>query len=87
LQEARDLVEAGERRASVVLQRVKSRLEAVPGAVLDYVAVVDADTLQPVDRLRKEVLVAVAVSFGATRLIDNTLIQADEAPPEGGSPP
>ena len=38
------------------------------------VAVVDFETLQPVDLLRGRVLVAVAASFGATRLIDNILL-------------
>jgi pantoate--beta-alanine ligase len=77
LQQARQLVGVGERRAAVVREAVRARIENTPGATLDYAAVVDADTLQPVDRLPKETLVAVAVRFGTTRLIDNTLIQCD----------
>jgi len=37
----------------------------------DYVAVVDADRLEPVSRLRRRVLVAVAARVGRARLIDN----------------
>jgi len=37
----------------------------------DYVAVVDADTLEPVTRVRGRVLVAVAARVGRARLIDN----------------
>jgi pantoate--beta-alanine ligase len=48
-----------------------SRIAATPGAELGYAAVVDADTLKPVRKLKGEVLVALAVKFGTTRLIDN----------------
>ena len=44
-------------------------------AQVDYVAVVDPDTLQPKTDLAKPVLLAAAVYFGRTRLIDNALIQ------------
>jgi pantoate--beta-alanine ligase len=74
LAEARTLVERGERDAALVQQQLAARLAAVPGATLDYAAVVDAETLQPVARLQGTVLVAVAVKFGATRLIDNILL-------------
>ena len=39
--------------------------------MLDYAAAVDAETLMPVTPLRGTVLLALAVKFGATRLIDN----------------
>ena len=74
LEKARSLAESGERSALVLKRTVASMIEAAPGAAVDYVAVVDADSLQPVDRLQGEVLVAVAVKFGATRLIDNVVI-------------
>jgi pantoate--beta-alanine ligase len=75
LEEARGLVENGERNPAVLIRRMMSRFQTTPGAVVDYVAVVDAETLQPVERLSGTVLVAVAVKFGTTRLIDNTLLQ------------
>lgn len=55
-------------------QALAARIEAA-GAEVDYAAVVDADSLQPVDRLRGSVLLAVAVKFGTTRLIDNVLVE------------
>jgi pantoate--beta-alanine ligase len=75
LQEVRALVDGGERDAARLRQRLVARVEATPGAVLDYAEVVDADTLQPVGRLQGEILVALAVSFGRTRLIDNALLR------------
>ncbi len=74
LEEARALIAGGERDAGRVRQVLADRVRATPGAVLDYAAVVDADTLEPLDRLRGDVLLALAVKFGDTRLIDNVLL-------------
>jgi pantoate--beta-alanine ligase len=71
LTEARSRIEAGERDAAVIRQHLVERIAATPGAVMDYAAVVDARSLQPLQRLRGEILLAVAVKFGGTRLIDN----------------
>src|SRR5438309_5107306 len=68
LTEAKGRIEAGERDASAIRHFVAARIQATPGATLDYAAVVDAKTLQPLDRLRGDVLIALAVKFGATRL-------------------
>jgi pantoate--beta-alanine ligase len=75
LEEARRLVESGERDAAAVQRVLADRIQETPGAVLDYAAVVDAETLQPVDRLAGAVLLAVAAKFGPTRLIDNLKLQ------------
>jgi pantoate--beta-alanine ligase len=72
---ARRWIEAGERDARVVRRGLAGMVQETPEAVLDYAAVVDAATLKPLERLHGEVLLALAVKFGATRLIDNTLIQ------------
>jgi pantoate--beta-alanine ligase len=77
LEEARGLVSGGERDARQVRQAIVNRIQAASGAVLDYAAVVDADTLQPIDRLQGDVLIALAVRFGATRLIDNLQLSVD----------
>jgi pantoate--beta-alanine ligase len=74
LAEVRARVEAGERDGLAVQRDLAARLAAAPGAVLDYASVVDADTLRPVECLQGRVLVAVAVRFGGTRLIDNTVL-------------
>jgi len=75
LEEARRQVAAGERRAEELTKRARDRIAAAPGARIDYVAVVDFATLQPIEILHGRVLVAAAVYFGATRLIDNLLLE------------
>jgi pantoate--beta-alanine ligase len=73
LTEARRRIEAGERDAAAVRRAMVDLIASTPGAVLDYAAVVDADSLQPLARLvpDRPLLLALAVKFGGTRLIDN----------------
>lgn len=72
---ARQRIETGERNARAIRRLLEERLAATPGAQLDYAAVVDADTLAPLDRLSGAVLLALAVKFGDTRLIDNIQLE------------
>lgn len=65
---AEALLRAGERRAAVIVERV---LEGLAAERVDYVELVDAAEFQPVDRVDRPVVLAVAVFVGATRLIDN----------------
>jgi pantoate--beta-alanine ligase len=77
LMEARTRIDRGERDAAVVQQAIEERIASTPGAVLDYAAVVNADTLEALTRLTPDqpILLALAVKVGGTRLIDNLLIQ------------
>jgi pantoate--beta-alanine ligase len=86
--EARRRIEAGERDAAAVQQAMAKRIACVPGAVLDYAAVVDADSLQALSRIDAEhsVLLALAVRFGGTRLIDNLLIPVSRDPQGSAGP-
>lgn len=54
-----------------LLKEMKMVIEAEPLAVIDYVSAVDALTMEPVDKIDRPVLVAMAVYIGKTRLIDN----------------
>ena len=72
--EARDKVTAGERRAAVISDLIRTRMDAVQDAQIDYISVVDAHALSDLEMLSGEVLIAVAVKLGPTRLIDNLRI-------------
>lgn len=54
-----------------VLNPMKAIIEAEPLARIDYVMMVDALTMQPIEKADRDVLVAMAVYIGKTRLIDN----------------
>jgi pantoate--beta-alanine ligase len=85
LEEARKLIENGESDASRVRQLMATRITATPGAVLDYAAVVDADTLLPLPEVPARALLALAVKFGQARLIDNVKVSPRQLPsPPGG---
>jgi len=75
LAEAKLALAAGEREAVKVARAVRQKLEAATGIELQYVAVVDPDTLADLARIADKVLVAVAAKVGTTRLIDNVLLR------------
>lgn len=62
---------AGERTAAALLGDVQAAL--APGRI-DYASLVDAAELQPLERVERPALVAVAAFFGGVRLIDNTVL-------------
>ncbi len=65
----------GETSCGTITQIVHDSLDAEPGAVTDYIALVDPDTLEPIERISEEpALLAVAVRFGNVRLIDNIIL-------------
>lgn len=69
------LAESGETKAQVIREAVKKEIEKEPMAKIDYVDVVDFDTITPIDTLQGSVLVAIAVFIGKTRLIDNFIVE------------
>ncbi|HTO69918.1 MAG TPA: pantoate--beta-alanine ligase [Myxococcota bacterium] len=77
LHEARALVRAGVRDATVLCHETRRRIEKEPLAEIDYVEIVDAESLEPQRELRAPAVLALAVRFEGTRLIDNTLLVAE----------
>lgn len=66
-----ELVADGERNAQTVIKAMTDKINTEPLARIDYVNVVDALSIEPLDVVKGEVLVAIAVYIGKTRLIDN----------------
>jgi pantoate--beta-alanine ligase len=67
-------VAGGERGSAALVQAGMAVLQGADGVRVDYLAVVDAETLLPVETVRTGTLVAVAAYVGKTRLIDNFLV-------------
>lgn len=75
LREAKLAFKKGERNAADLAQIVKNRIATEPLAKLDYVAIVDCNSLQTVDKIGdEETLIVVAVHVGPVRLIDNVIL-------------
>ena len=73
----RSLVEGGEKDSAVILKEMKSIIENEPLARIDYVEIVDMNTMKNIDKVKGDVLCAMAVYIGKTRLIDNFIYYAD----------
>ncbi len=74
LETVRRRIDAGERQAAPLIGEMTGLISQAPAARLDYASIVDFQTLGPIDKLRGRILVALAVYFGTTRLIDNIVL-------------
>ena len=71
LKEGKAALESGERDAAKVKQIVTDKINSEKLSKIDYVEIVDWNNLEPVEKVTDDVLCAVAVYIGKTRLIDN----------------
>ena len=76
LQRAKAFLQEGEQRASLILDEMNGILRSEPLVRVDYIQICDADTLQEVDRIEGDVVVALAAYLGKTRLIDNLVFRS-----------
>lgn len=74
LTEGEKMLKTGEKDAAKVVKTITDMIESEPLARIDYVELVDWNTLKPVETINGKVLVAVAVYIGTTRLIDNIIL-------------
>ena len=75
LGETERLIKSGVDDPVAVKEKIKEILLSVDSSAIDYIAVVDGRTLDDLTRITGTVLIALAVRFGRTRLIDNILIE------------
>jgi pantoate--beta-alanine ligase len=80
LQRAEELVAAGQQDADTIREAMLAVLWGEPDVRVEYAAVVDPETLEPVQRVAPRAVALVAAFVGQTRLIDNTLLVAGTAP-------
>jgi len=72
---AQELVGTGERNAVKLIGEITTLIQTSPLADIEYVAVADVNTLKAVESIQGKVLLALAVRFGKTRLIDNIVLE------------
>jgi pantoate--beta-alanine ligase len=78
LKAARELADAGERSATALLAAAHAALEPFH-VEAEYVALVDPTTLEPLEQLEGDALLAIAARVGDVRLIDNTTLHPDRS--------
>lgn len=69
------MVEEGEHDTSIIIAAMTAEIKKESLAKIDYVKIVDLDTMQQIDTIEKSALAAIAVYIGKTRLIDNFMIE------------
>ena len=74
LQRAEELTGRGENSAAKVAAEMRKVIQKVKGTRIEYIATVNAETLEPVKEIKGRTLVALAVRIGKARLIDNVIL-------------
>ena len=75
LRDAKRAAKEGERNAAKLMEIVRQKISEEPLAQIDYVTLVDNETLETIDKIgEREALLAVAARFGDVRLIDNVIL-------------
>lgn len=75
LKQAKDRIRQGIHERFPLLQEVEASIQAEPLARIDYAALCDPASLEPIERIQKEAVLLLAVKIGSVRLIDNLLIR------------
>ncbi len=75
LRRAKSLIQNGERRADKILSATRAMIQTQNPTKIDYIECRNATTLGPLSRIKGNVLIAMAVWFSKTRLIDNIIIK------------
>lgn len=65
----------GEKRAGLLCEKIAGVLATAPLARADYIEIADGETLRPVEKVKRGDVLALAVFFGKTRLIDNLVLR------------
>jgi pantoate--beta-alanine ligase len=75
LELAEDLIKIGIRKASAIEQKMRSLIESVPGAQIDYIAFNRWNDLAPLEKLTGEVMISLVVKIAGVRLLDNVILK------------
>jgi pantoate--beta-alanine ligase len=78
LQTCRRLIGTGTTETHQIISEMRKILQQIPSGQIEYISIVDAETLESIEKIAGKVLAAVAVKVGPARLIDNILVDADK---------
>ncbi len=78
LQKCREMIDAGITDTGQITAEMRKILSQAASIQIEYVSIVDAESLQKLDKIIGKVLAAVAVRIGPARLIDNIVVDADK---------
>ena len=77
LKTARRMIEKGQTDSKIIITQIRRILDE-PGSIeIEYISIVNAETLENIERIQGKVLLAIAAKIGATRLIDNIIVDSE----------
>ncbi|HUT46336.1 MAG TPA: pantoate--beta-alanine ligase [Sedimentisphaerales bacterium] len=76
LQTCRRMIDASTTETHQIIAEMQKILQQIPSGQIEYISIVDAETLESIEKIAGKVLTAVAVKIGPARLIDNILVDA-----------
>lgn len=79
MREAMEQADGGESDVSSLIEGMKRRIREAGDSEIEYVAIVDSETLEPLDRVMGQARICVAVRIGSCRLIDNMTLGASDS--------
>ena len=78
LRKCHQMIDAGVKETRNIIAEIRKILQQVPSIEIEYVSIVDVETLQNIDKITGKILAAVAVRIGTARLIDNILVDTSK---------
>lgn len=75
LAKAQEMIKDGERNALEIRKVITEKINSEPLSQIDYIEIVNARTLEPIEEIKGSLLIALAVKIGKTRLIDNIRLE------------
>ncbi|MFC1676427.1 pantoate--beta-alanine ligase [Planctomycetota bacterium] len=78
LQKCNQMIMENTANPEQIITKMRKTLERAPDIKIEYISILNAETLEPADKADKTILAAIAVKVGNTRLIDNILVDAGE---------
>lgn len=75
---AKLLISSGESKSNIIIKTIEDIIVSGGSDKVDYISIVDYEMLQPIERIDKDSVIAIAAFFGHTRLIDNMIIRYGE---------
>jgi pantoate--beta-alanine ligase len=78
LQTCRRMIDDGVTETGQIVAEMLRILKQIPSGQIEYISIVDAETLESADKITGKILAAVAVKVGPARLIDNIMVDTDK---------
>jgi pantoate--beta-alanine ligase len=75
LKEAKEEILKGERNKEIIIKRIFDKISKISYSIVDYVEILDAETLEDIEVIDRNVVIALAVNIGKPRLIDNIIVE------------